>query len=202
MQRYLDMERELSDLAARAEAFLFTEGGTLTLHRLTKFLKTDEKSTREALAELSASLGGSGLTLIQTERDVSLATAPRVEGAVREWFEESLARDIGDAGLEVLAVILYRGDSTRAEIDYIRGVNTTSTSRTLLTRGLLERVSNVEDARQYVYHPTAELLAHLGVRTCSELPDYDTIRAELAAFESTRSAFENHDGDTDAVGNA
>ncbi|HEY4516648.1 MAG TPA: SMC-Scp complex subunit ScpB [Candidatus Paceibacterota bacterium] len=191
----------LSDLAARAEAFLFAEGGSLALHSLAKLLKCDEESARAALEELSVSLRGSGLTLILAGKEVALATAERVSSAVRESLQETLERDIGDAGLEVLAIVLYRGPSTRAQIDYIRGVNTTSTIRTLLSRGLLDRANNPDDAREYLYRPTAELLAHLGVSASSALPDYDTIRAELAAFETARPAFEDH-GDTENVGNA
>lgn len=198
----LEATRELSDLAARAEAFLFAEGGPLSLHQLAKLLKTGEKNAHAALEELSVSLQGSGLTLIHTGKEVSLATSERVSEVVRQSFEEALARDIGDAGLEVLAVVLYRGESTRAQIDYIRGVNTTSTIRTLLSRGLLERASNPEDAREYIYRPTVELLAHLGVRRSSDLPEYDTIRGELGVFEASRSASEDHDTDTSDVENA
>jgi len=83
-----------------------------------------------------------------------------------------------------LAIVLYRGPSTRAQIDYIRGVNTSWTIRNLLTRGLLERTGNPEDGREYLYRPTVELLAHLGVRDYAELPNREEITAELKAFES------------------
>jgi len=192
--------RQLSGLAARAEAHLFVEGGSLSVRKLAHLLTCDERALKAALDELSLSLEGSGLALIRTDREVSLATAPRVSTAVRESLEEALARDIGDAGLEALAVVLYRGDSTRAQIDYIRGVNTTSTIRTLLARGLLERSNNPDDAREYVYRPTTDLLAHLGVRQSSELPDYDAIRAELSAFEASRQASEEHDSGAEDIG--
>lgn len=188
--------RKLSELAARAEAFLFAEGGSLPLHKLSKLLEVDGKRAFAALDELSRFLEGSGLALIRTDKEATMATSEATSGAVRASFEESLERDIGEAGLEVLAIVLYRGPSTRAQIDYIRGVNTSSTMRNLLARGLLERANNPEDAREYMYRPTTELLAHLGVRAGSELPDYATIRAELAAFEGTRSTFEDHGGDT------
>ena len=101
------------------------------------------------------------------------------EDRVTEFLNE-----IGEAGLEVLAIVLYRGASTRAQIDYIRGVNTASTLRNLLSRGLLERAGNPEDAREYLYRPTVELLAHLGVRNNKELPSHEEIAAELGAFEA------------------
>ncbi|OGG57839.1 hypothetical protein A2853_00505 [Candidatus Kaiserbacteria bacterium RIFCSPHIGHO2_01_FULL_55_17] len=85
------------------------------------------------------------------------------------------------------------GPSTRARVDYIRGVNSSSTLRNLLARGLLERAGNPEDAREYLYRPTVETLAHLGITKSGELPEYDTIVRELAAFEHTSEPFSKED---------
>lgn len=172
------------DIAARAQAFLFSEGGALSTRKLSQLLEIKEHQLREVLKELGVRLEGSGLTLIEAPNEVSLAVAPETSGAVQKAFERELGREVGDAGLEVLAIVLYRGASTRAEIDYIRGVNTSSTIRTLLSRGLLERTGNPEDGREYLYRPTVELLAHLGVRTIQELPDHAAIASALAAFEA------------------
>ncbi len=178
---------EPENLASRAEAFLFSEGGTITLRKLAQVLETKEPELRGALRELSARLEGGGLALIHTETEVSLAVAPHVSDAVQSAYAKELGSAIGDAGLEVLAIILYHGPSTRAQIDYIRGVNTSSTLRTLLTRGLVERTGNPDDGREYLYRPTVELLSHLGIRNSEELPDREAIRAELAAFESAQT---------------
>lgn len=171
-------------LTARAEAFLFSEGGVLTLRKLAQLLEVKEPQLQEALAALGARLEGTGLALIKTDTEVSLAVAKETSPAIQKAYERELSNEIGDAGLEVLAIVLYRGPSTRAQIDYIRGVNTSWTIRNLLTRGLLERTGNPEDGREYLYRPTVELLAHLGVRDSGELPNREEIVAELKAFES------------------
>ncbi len=183
----------MSERAARIQAFLFTEGGALSLRKLAALAGIPEAELAPALDELAAHLEGSGLSLVRCDKEAALATAPAVTEAVRAAYEAELSRDIGDAGLEVLATLLYRGPSTRAQIDYIRGVNTSSTIRTLLSRGLVERTVNEKDAREYLYRPTAELLAHLGVRVAHELPEYDALTEQLRAFEQRR--YEHH-GDT------
>lgn len=183
----------MNDSAARIEAFLFTEGGSLSLRKLGALIKLKEPELKSALAELSTELEGRGLTLTQTDTEVSLAVSPETAPAVRAAYQNELQKDIGDAGLEVLAIILYRGPSTRAQIDYIRGVNTSSTVRNLLARGLVERTGNPEDGREYLYRPTVELLAHLGVRNMKELPEHEKISAEIAAFEAKpQEAQENY----------
>lgn len=176
-----------SDLWARAQAFLFSEGGSLTLHKLAQLLDAKEPELLETLRTLESRLEGSGLALIQTDTEVTLAIGKDTSEGVQKAYEREMGREIGDAGLEVLAIVLYRGPSTRAQIDYIRGVNTSSTIRALLGRGLLERTGNPDDGREYLYRPTVELLSHLGIRNTKELPDHNAIIAELAAFESADS---------------
>ncbi len=176
------------DLASRAHAFLFSEGGTISKKKLTSLLGCDQKSLNEAVGALAERLHGTGETVVETATEVTLAVAPATSEIVRAAFEKELGEEIGTAGLEVLAIILYRGDSTRAQIDYIRGVNTSSTLRNLLARGLVERIGNPEDAREYLYRPTVELLAHLGVERLEKLPDYNAITSELSAFETKKEA--------------
>jgi segregation and condensation protein B len=173
-----------SEYAARAEAFLFSEGGSLTPRKLAGWLEIKEPQLDEVLRELSASLEGSGLALVRTPTEVSLAIAKEASAAVQAAHQKELGREIGEAGLEVLAIVLYRGPSTRAQIDYVRGVNTASTIRTLLARGLVERTGNPDDGREYLYRPTIELLSHIGARDLKELPEYAKITAELKAFEA------------------
>ena len=186
------------DLGIRAHAILFAEGGSLSHKRLLQILECKDEELLEALDTLASRLQGSGLTLVRTAKEASLAIADVASDSVKKAFSKELGREIGDAGLEVLAIVLYQGPSTRSQIDYIRGVNTTSTLRNLLARGLLERAGNPEDAREYVYGPTTDLLAHLGVEDDRSLPDYGTISSELAAFEAQREQF-THGGTTDTT---
>ena len=174
----------MSDLTNKIQAFLFSEGGSLTLRKLMSHLEVQEPELRAALDELQEHFEGSGLTLIRSETEATLAVSSQTSAVLQKAYQAELGREIGDAGLEVLAIVLYRGPSTRSQIDYIRGVHTSSTIRTMLARGLLERTGNPEDGREYFYRPTVELLSHLGVRRVEELPNYQEIVGELAAFES------------------
>lgn len=176
-------QEHIQSLARNAQAILFSEGGSLTYKRLLQLLECTQEELQHVLAALRDMVNGSGLTLITSDTEASLAVADASRDAVKHAYERELGREIGDAGLEVLSILLYRGPSTRAKIDYIRGVNTSTTIRSLLQRGLVERTGNPDDAREYVYRPTVELLSHLGVSQKQDLPEYDKISAELAAFE-------------------
>ena len=179
------------DIAATVQAILFSEADSLSYKKLAQLTGCGESILTIALQELERKLEHSGLALIRTDTTVALAVSPESRGAVAEALKREQERDVGDAGLEVLAILLYEGPSSRSDIDYIRGVNSSSTMRTLLSRGLIERAGNPEDGREYIYRPTVELLAHLGVRTVKELPEYATIAQELEHFKSSH-------GNTDA----
>jgi segregation and condensation protein B len=195
----------MNDLRNRLEAFLFAEGGPVSRKKLAQLLECKPEQLSAAAEQLSASLSDRGIALIQTETEIALAVAPSTQAALEKAFEKELGREIGDAGLEVLSILLYRGASTRAQIDYVRGVNSSTTLRSLLARGLTERVGNPEDAREYLYRPTTELLAYLGVKSAQDLPSYATIRDELAAFEKTQQASDEpfgHESGTSDTENA
>jgi segregation and condensation protein B len=173
------------DVTSRLHALLFSAGEPVSLKSLVHSLEVPREELDAAIQRLSEQLSAGPVQLIQTDTHVGLAVSEPLLPSVRKAQEKELGKEIGDAGLEVLSILLYRGSSTRAQIDYIRGVNTSSTMRNLLTRGLIERVGNPEDGREYLYRPSIELLAYLGVKSTHELPDYGIISSELASFSKT-----------------
>ena len=61
--------------------------------------------------------------------------------------------------------------------DWVRGVNSSTSLRTLLVRGLIEGREDERDKRRIRYSLTTEALAHLGVARITDLPR----AAELSA---------------------
>lgn len=180
-------------LEQKIEALLFFKASPVSVSWLSNVLAASVDDVRKALAELSRQLEArSGLRLIIKECDVLLVTAPEMSDHIEALKKEEISKDIGKAGYETLAIILYRGPVTRAEIDYIRGVNSTATLRMLLIRGLIERVTNPRDQRGFMYKPSFELFQYLGITRIEELPEFDTVKRELEAFETRTEEDEQH----------
>lgn len=171
----------MSNAAEHIEALLFALGRPLSHSELQKQLSLDEGVLRAALAELTQKEGG--VTVVDDGREVELRTSPVAAETIERIRKEEYARDIGKAGLEALSAILYRGPLSRAEIDFIRGVNSSQTLRTLAMRGLVRRVPNPKDERSFLYEPTTELLSQLGMSNVSGLPEYESVRTKLAELE-------------------
>lgn len=174
-------------LDSQIEAILFFKGEPLSIKRLASLTNTTVEAVTEALQTLEARLTG-GISLMQKEDEVTLSTHKDASSIIESIIKEELVRDIGKAGLETLAIVLYKGPVTRREIDYIRGVNSTFILRNLLIRGLVEKVTNPTDERSYLYKPTFELLAHLGANKIDELPQYQTVIQELESWTKEKTA--------------
>jgi len=162
---------------AAAHALLFASGEPLEKKQLAKLLDIKESEVKVVLKALTDSLAKSGVVVVETDTEVELRTAPEAAVIVKKLRENELARDLGKASLETLAVIAYQTGTTRGEIDWVRGVNSSASLRTLLMRGLIEGREDERDKRRIRYSLTTEALAHLGITKREDLPR----AAELAA---------------------
>lgn len=172
-------------LEQKIEAVLFYKGEPESRKGLAQLLKVTEDEIEKAITTLASSLDVRGIRLLRLQDQYELVTAPETSDVIVEVKKEELARDLGKAGAETLAIVLYRGPVARAVIEYIRGVNSSFVLRNLQMRGLIARVHNPNDNRSYLYKVTPELLKHLGVTSLTELPEYEKLRKELDALEST-----------------
>ncbi len=154
------------------EALLFAVGEPISKKQAAVLLEMSVEQLVAVAAALEEVLAGRGLSLIQTETQMELRTSSEAALLVKKLREGELSRDLGKAGLETLAVILYRDGATRTDIDWLRGVNSSQTVRTLLMRGLVERIEDPTDKRKFRYRATTEALAHLGLSSAEELPQF------------------------------
>lgn len=168
---------------ATLEALLFASGEPISKKRLASLIGVTPDILQKAANVLREELAGRGLALVETETEFELRSAPEASELIKKLREAELSRDLGKAGLETLALILYRGGATRGEVDWVRGVNSSQTMRSLLLRGLIEKTEDSEDRRRPRYKPTVEALAHLGVGKAEELPNFEELSAILKGRE-------------------
>lgn len=167
---------------AAAHALLFASGEPLEKKHLVALLGIKESELVVVLKALEGLLKGSGLALVETAAEVELRTAPEAFVLVKKLRENELARDLGKASMETLAVIAYHKSATRGEIDWVRGVNSSASLRTLLMRGLIEGREDERDKRRMCYSMTTEALAYLGLSRIEELPRFGELAAGACAI--------------------
>jgi segregation and condensation protein B len=160
---------------AAAHAILFASGEPLEKKHLAELLEMNEDELKPVLETLARLLKGSGVTLVETANEVELRTAPEADMVVKKLREGELSRDLGKASMETLAIVAYQNGATHGEIDWVRGVNSSASLRTLLMRGLIDGREDERDKRRIRYSLTTEALAHLGLSRAEDLPRYSEL---------------------------
>ncbi|MCA9366537.1 SMC-Scp complex subunit ScpB [Candidatus Kaiserbacteria bacterium] len=172
------------ELPQQLEAVLFYKAAPMKITALAKLFSVSEDDLKKVAETLSETLTGRGVALIMTDTELDLRTAPEADQLIEAIRKDEMKRDIGKAGAETLAIVLYRGPISRAEIDRIRGVNSAYILRSLMVRGLIEKNTA---SKQVQFMPTTDLLAHLGITERTKAPDFDQVMAALDAYERTKT---------------
>lgn len=132
-----------------------------------------------------------GLAIVRHKGTVHLASAPRFAREVRRFLRLERETRLSGAALETLALIAYRQPVTRAEIESLRGVDSSGVLATLHARGLIEvagRLPTVGNPNQYV--TAVEFLRQFGLTSLAELPSLEELvgRAADRLFEQFSAA--------------
>jgi segregation and condensation protein B len=102
---------------------------------------------------------------------------------LRSWvlrLKRSSPVRLSRAALETLAVVAYRQPTTRAEVESIRGVDTSGTLRFLLDRKIIRIVGRKDlPGRPLLYGTTRHFLEVFELKDLSDLPSL----AEMAELE-------------------
>jgi segregation and condensation protein B len=171
-------------LEKQIEAIIFFRNEPVGASELQKLLGASRSEIQKTIKNLQESYKDRGIVLVSDGESVSFGTNPELSQLIENIQKEEFSRELGRAGLETLAIILYRGPISRREIDQIRGVQSSFILRTLMIRGLIER-SDVEGERSYGYKPTLKLLEYLGITKREDLPEFSTALERLEEFVQT-----------------
>lgn len=100
-----------------------------------------------------------------------LATAPRFAAQVRRFLRLDRESRLSSAALETLAIVAYQQPVTRAEIETVRGVDSSGVLATLHNRSLIEAVGRLSTPGNPIqYGTTSDFLKHFGLSSLAALP--------------------------------
>lgn len=169
------------------EGLLFYKSAPQKKQTVLKLFEISAEELTAAIATLQARLETGATRLIETTDEIQLVTAPSLAPIIEALRKTELKADIGKAGAETLAIVLYQEPITRAEIDRIRGVNSSFILRNLMIRGLVTRTHN-KSRGGFEFTISPALLAHLGITNKGQLPDFSTIANALENFSAEATA--------------
>ncbi len=177
-------EPKNSELIAKIEALLFVSSGLVSIYQLSKALEITESEVESYLSDLEThyKMDGHGLRLMRVKTRVQLTTAPAFSKTVETFLGLEITSTLSQAALEALAIVAYKQPITRPEVDVIRGVNSDSVMRTLLSKGLIEELGRADTPGRPIYYGTSsEFLQFFGLETIEALPfiDFDELEESV-----------------------
>lgn len=178
------------DVERGLEAALFASEEPLTVDALAAHLGGLEKPlVRDALAALQAHYAERGLHLVERGKRWHFETAPDLAHLLRR--EKEQVRRLSRAATEVLSIIAYHEPVSRAEIESIRGVQTSAgTLDVLMEAGWVKMAGRREvPGRPVIYATTPNFLDHFGLGSRRDLPGMDELKA-AGLLDPVDDAFE------------
>jgi segregation and condensation protein B len=166
-------------LSVQIEGLLFVAAEPVTPAHLAEALQVAPALVETALKELEAALQDGGLRLQRHAGRVQLTTAAELGALVERFLGLEAMTHLSRAALETLAIIAYQQPVTHPQIDAIRGVNSDSMLKGLLSKGLIVEFGRTEGpGRPILYSTSPEFLQHFGINSIQELPPLDVVGAE------------------------
>lgn len=164
---------ETKELESAVEAILFASGEAVPIDRICLALDLDKLSVEEILRRLGDhyAFERRGVRLVRMEDKWQLCSAPEYADMIRKAFEVRKPAKLSQPALEVLAIIAYNQPATRAQVDQIRGVDSSYTLTLLLERDLIEECGRLQvPGRPRLYRTTENFLRSFHLTSLKDLP--------------------------------
>jgi segregation and condensation protein B len=160
------------ELKSLLEGLLFAAPGPLNVDTLARVAETEPIRVETVLRQLVEEYrrAGRGFVLLQLAQGYQFRTRPEHAAWLRRLHSHRPFR-FSRPALEALAIIVYRQPVTRADIEYLRGVDSGGVLKTLLDKHLV-RILGKKDipGRPLLYGTTGEFLEFFGLDSLADLP--------------------------------
>jgi len=196
-----EVDSRRSQKMARLEAVLLVADSAMSTRRLAQLAMLASPGEATQLVDRLNQVYDSGESAFHVERVATgyqLLTRPEFSMWLDRLHNRQLQLKLSTPALETLSIVAYRQPITRADIEAIRGVQSTDILRHLMERGLV-RIGGEEDSlgRPYLYETTRRFLELFGLTDLDELPNAVFLRRPPDRPQAL--AQEDSDGAADPV---
>lgn len=180
-----ETQEPAENLDAVLEAVLFAMGNSVELTRLAD---TIGESREKTLARIHGMMEryekeDRGIRIMQLEDSFQLCTKKEYYDYLIRIAMHPAKPVLTDVMLETLSIIAYKQPVTKAEIEKIRGVNSSHAVNRLVEYDLVRELGRLDaPGRPILFGTTEAFLRTFGVEAIGELPEIDPVR--LADFKA------------------
>lgn len=161
------------------EALLFASNTPLSINRIRTILENFYSfKNQEVVALLSAfkkqlDEEKRPIMLEEVADGFILKTRPAYSEYVHELYKDRKGERLSTPAREVLAIIAFKQPLTRAQIESVRGVDSSGTIQALMERGLIEAAGQLDTpGKPTLLRVSQTFLNHFGLKDIEELRAY------------------------------
>ncbi len=156
-----------------AEAIIFASGDGISKNRLLEVLDIDLKQMQYIIDSIKEKYNSQESGIVFIENSETLLFSSNIEAAelIREALSVKKNSNLTNAAMESLAIIAYNQPVSRAFVEQVRGVDSTSSINTLVSRNLIEEAGRLDiPGRPISYKTTPVFLRSFSLNSLSDLP--------------------------------
>lgn len=156
------------------EAILFAAGRAVSVKEIAIVLEKSPKEITEMIENLKNEYKETerGIEIIKINDSYQMCTKKELYDDIALIFDKKSKPNLSNASLEIISIIAYNPNITRAEIETIRGVNCDGTIYKLLEYNLIEESGKLDaPGRPTAYVTTDKFLKMFGLTSLEELPE-------------------------------
>ncbi len=179
---------DLKYLKMALTAMLFASGEPVATEKLAAALNIEPQLVERLLAAAADDLDATGIEILRLENAYQMATRPAFAEEVEAIMDTRRGQPLSPAAMETLAIIAYNQPVSRAFIEQVRGVDSSSAVQTLDNRGLIEEAGRLDlPGRPISYRTTDTFLRSFGLASLANLPPLK--REDAQSGENTRGGY-------------
>ena len=167
------MTQQEKQIKASIEAVLFAHGEPISAQRIAEALEADRATVLRFLELLQKEYDKAdrGICLLPLGDKWQLATKTQVQEPVKRVLDNRRNTPLSQAAMEVLAIVANNQPVTRAFVEQVRGVDSSSVVNSLQEKGLVEEAGRLDvPGRPIAYRTTPHFLRSFHLSSLDELP--------------------------------
>jgi len=139
--------------------------------------EVENVSFKLVLEELIGEYNSRNLQILQVAEGYQLCTRHDYSDWVRKFLKFDKTTKLSQPSLDTLAIIAYKQPLTKAEVEEIRGVDSSGVVRTLLEKKVISPGGRKKvPGRPIMYRTTRKFLEYFGLRDLSDLPTLEDFK--------------------------
>ncbi|MFQ5717799.1 MAG: SMC-Scp complex subunit ScpB, partial [Nitrospinales bacterium] len=167
-----DLPLDRDELKAIVENILLAADEPVTVDRLAGAFQNaaDRAELRDVLKALMEEYAGKNLQILEVAEGYLLSTRREHSDWIKKYLRLDKASKLSQPALVTLSLLAYKQPITRAEVEDIRGVDSSGVIKTLLEKKLVGPAGRKKvPGRPMMYRTTQKFLDYFGLKDLKDL---------------------------------